>query len=88
MCNFMLKIVLQFHGPLRNAALHSGMESPYIKISRAELADLLKEARKIAVMDKDTDLTHSGDAYARALGRCNGIAKGMAVVIESILGTQ
>lgn len=41
----------------------------------AQLAAMRKALEQIAVMEKSDHLENSGDAYAHALGRCNGLAK-------------
>ena len=60
------------------------MERQYIKIPRRTLEELLKDARQIAAMDK-SEHPDSGAAYAHALGRCNGTAKGIVAALEVCL---
>lgn len=57
-----------------------------VKISRYVLEHLLKDARLIADCDKTEGLSDSADAYAHALGRCNGTAKSMIITLEICMG--
>jgi hypothetical protein len=59
-----------------------------IKLPRRVVEDILKELRLVADADKSDHLSNSGDAYAHALGRCNGIAKGCVATLEVYLKRQ
>lgn len=62
------------------------MSKPEEKSYRRHVIEqLLKDAREISTMDKAEGITNSGDAYARALGRCNGLAKSMVLYLEDLL---
>ena len=57
----------------------------YIKVSRRLLEDVIKEAKLIASADKAEGIANSADAYARALGRCNGGGKIIVASLEFLL---
>lgn len=61
------------------------MKSEYIKIPRRILEEVIHEAQMISTADKAEGFTNSAEAYARALGRCNGGGKIILASIEHYL---
>ena len=61
----------------------SPAKSQYVKIPRYVMEQLMKELRTIANANKSTHLQDSGQAYAHALGTCNGTAKGIIAALET-----
>lgn len=53
---------------------------------RAALEKVLAGLREISGLDKTPGYGHSGDGYANALGRANGLAKGILPYLETVLG--
>lgn len=49
-----------------------------------EYSQLLRNAKEIANLDKTPGYVNSGDAYAHALGKANGIAKMMLIILETL----
>jgi hypothetical protein len=47
------------------------------------MEQIMLELRVIAKQDKSTHLQDSGQAYAHALGKCNGTAKGIIAALET-----
>ena len=61
----------------------------YVKIRRATLEKILRDAKRIEEMDKDgTPGMTSSEAYARALGACNGIAVNIRILSEYVLEAE
>ncbi len=60
------------------------MKSQTIKLPRSVAKEIMQELRVIASMDKTPGIS-AGGAYAHALGRCNGIAKGLLITMEVYL---
>lgn len=60
------------------------MSRDTVTMSRYAFEELLKTARMIAECDKTAGITHPGDGYAHALGRCNGAAKTMLAHLEYV----
>lgn len=55
---------------------------------RAALEEVRTALEAIAELDKRDGYTHTGDAYANALGRANGLARAVLPKIDSILGVK
>lgn len=58
------------------------MPEARITVSRPLLEEALRCAREIATQDKSPGLPYSADAYAHALGKCNGNAKMLVIALE------
>jgi len=55
---------------------------------RELLEELRKGLEQIATIDKEDGRGDPAFAYAHALGRANGIAKSLLIVVECRLGVQ
>ncbi len=65
--------------------LSTRLNDPY---QRETLQRILRDANVIANLDRTEAILISGDAYAHALGRANGMARNIAIELECLLGQK